>query len=79
MHVFLSNLRPSIFSLVHFTKCDVTCWDHQVSLLKAALTGSDHGNIAIVIANAGISGQDSVFNDGMMVSCQRFLRHGKSN
>jgi NAD(P)-dependent dehydrogenase (short-subunit alcohol dehydrogenase family) len=47
--------------LVHFARCDVTQWEDQAALFKLAVEKSKSGNIDLVVANAGISGQDPVF------------------
>ncbi|EXJ87219.1 hypothetical protein A1O3_04178 [Capronia epimyces CBS 606.96] len=44
-----------------FVKCDVTNWDQQVSAFEAAVQNSPHKSLDIVIANAGIVGQDDMF------------------
>jgi NAD(P)-dependent dehydrogenase (short-subunit alcohol dehydrogenase family) len=44
-----------------FVKCDVTKFADQVSVFKAALKLSPTGRIDVVVANAGISGNDPVF------------------
>ena len=40
---------------VHFVRCDVTKWDEQVQLFKAAAQLSVHGGIDAIVANAGIT------------------------
>ena len=40
---------------VYFVGCDVTKWDQQVELFKAAIERSPHGGIDVVVANAGIA------------------------
>lgn len=47
-----------------FVKCDVRQWKDQISVFKSALAKSPRKNVDIVIANAGISGADTVFNLG---------------
>ncbi|TVY51496.1 5'-hydroxyaverantin dehydrogenase [Lachnellula cervina] len=44
-----------------FVKCNVTLWEDQVKVFKAAVANSPHKSCDIVIANAGISGPDDVF------------------
>ncbi|ROT34679.1 NAD(P)-binding protein [Sodiomyces alkalinus F11] len=39
----------------HFFHCDVTDWDSQVALFKAAARASPHGGIDVVVANAGVN------------------------
>ncbi|KAL2757765.1 hypothetical protein ACRALDRAFT_2016849 [Sodiomyces alcalophilus JCM 7366] len=39
----------------HYFHCDVTDWDAQVALFKAAARASPHGGIDVVVANAGIN------------------------
>jgi NAD(P)-dependent dehydrogenase (short-subunit alcohol dehydrogenase family) len=48
---------------VAFVKCDTRVWEDQASLFKAASERSPSRGIDIVLANAGISGWDPVFND----------------
>ncbi|KAF1843090.1 bacilysin biosynthesis oxidoreductase bacC [Cucurbitaria berberidis CBS 394.84] len=43
---------------VHFVHCDVTDWQSQVNLFKAAVKLSPHGGIDCCVANAGIAGPD---------------------
>ena len=44
---------------IHFVRTDVTNWDSQVQLFKDAAKLSLHGGIDVVVANAGIAGQDT--------------------
>lgn len=44
-------------------KCDVTSWEDQAKLFEKTIGKSPAGRIDIVVANAGISGQDPVFLD----------------
>ena len=48
---------------VAFVKCDTRVWDDQASLFKTAFEKSLSRSVDIVLANAGISGWDAVFND----------------
>jgi NAD(P)-dependent dehydrogenase (short-subunit alcohol dehydrogenase family) len=48
---------------VTFVKCDTRVWEDQASLFKTACEKSPSGGIDIVLANAGITGLDPVFND----------------
>ncbi|KIX99561.1 uncharacterized protein Z520_05137 [Fonsecaea multimorphosa CBS 102226] len=49
---------------IKFFKCNVSHWSDQLAVFRATLSASPAGRIDIVIANAGISGGDSVhFND----------------
>jgi NAD(P)-dependent dehydrogenase (short-subunit alcohol dehydrogenase family) len=41
----------------------VTQWTDQLRLFKLALEKSPSGKVDIVVANAGISGQDAVFSN----------------
>ncbi|KIX96493.1 uncharacterized protein Z520_07759 [Fonsecaea multimorphosa CBS 102226] len=41
--------------------CDVTSWDDQARMFQATLKELPTGRVDIVVANAGISGQDPVF------------------
>lgn len=43
---------------VHFVPCDVTDWQSQVRLFRAALALSPHGGLDAVVANAGVAGRD---------------------
>lgn len=44
---------------VHFVKCDVTSWNDQARLFKEA--SSLTGKVDHVVANAGVSTNDEVF------------------
>jgi len=46
-----------------FVKCDVLSWHDQVKLFKTAIERSPSKGVDIVLANAGISGQDSFSGD----------------
>ncbi|KAJ5812284.1 hypothetical protein N7474_008585 [Penicillium riverlandense] len=46
-----------------FVKCDVTNWADQVNLFKTALACSPSHRVDTVIAQAGISGRDSLYWD----------------
>ena len=48
---------------VAFVKCDTRVWEDQASLFKTASEKSPSRGIDIVLANAGITGLDPVFND----------------
>ena len=48
---------------VAFVKCDTRVWEDQASLFKTAIERSPSHSVDVVLANAGISGWDSVFND----------------
>jgi NAD(P)-dependent dehydrogenase (short-subunit alcohol dehydrogenase family) len=45
-----------------FVTGDVTNWDDQVRAFEAAVNNSPHKSCDIVIANAGIVGQDDIFD-----------------
>ena len=47
-----------------FTQCNVLEWDDQVNVFKTAVTKAPSKTVDIVVANAGISGPDSVWKDG---------------
>ena len=47
-----------------YVKCDVTSWEDQLGLFKAAVGKSPEKSLDVVVANAGISGVDSVFHLG---------------
>lgn len=59
-HALVSELGQD---KVAFVKCDTREWQDQASLFKTAIEQSPSRSIDIVLANAGISGRDSVFND----------------
>lgn len=44
-----------------FVKCNVCSWEDQVRVFKAAIANSPHKSCDIVIANAGVSGPDPVW------------------
>jgi NAD(P)-dependent dehydrogenase (short-subunit alcohol dehydrogenase family) len=46
---------------VQFVKCDVRNWDDQVAMFKAAIERSPNHSCDIVIANAGVVGNDELF------------------
>ncbi|KAK4893569.1 hypothetical protein LTR27_008036 [Elasticomyces elasticus] len=46
-----------------FVKCDVLSWQDQLKLFKTAIERSPSKGVDIVLANAGISGQDDIFHD----------------
>jgi NAD(P)-dependent dehydrogenase (short-subunit alcohol dehydrogenase family) len=46
-----------------FVKCDVTQWNDQLTMFKAALAKSPSKRIDFVVANAGISGYDDIFHN----------------
>lgn len=48
---------------VAFAKCDTRSWQDQATLFKTAIEHSPTHRIDIVLANAGISGLDPVFQD----------------
>lgn len=48
---------------VAFVKCDTRVWSDQVNLFKTAIVHSPSHSVDIVLANAGISGLDNVFQD----------------
>ena len=56
---------PSSYSY-QFVKCDVRQWKEQVEVFKAAIANSPHKSVDIVIANAGISGDDPLYKLGMI-------------
>ena len=45
---------------LHFFQCDVTNWQSQVSLFKQAVKVSPHGGLDVVVANAGIVGEETI-------------------
>jgi len=48
---------------VRFVKCDTRVWADQLDLFKTAIDRSPSRTLDIVLANAGVSGDDNVFND----------------
>jgi NAD(P)-dependent dehydrogenase (short-subunit alcohol dehydrogenase family) len=48
-------------SQVYFVKCDVRNWDDQVAMFKTAIQRSPNHSCDIVIANAGVVGDDQMF------------------
>lgn len=50
-----------------FLKCDVTSWQDQLAVFKAAIANSPEKSLDVVIANAGIGGNDSVFQLGTLL------------
>ena len=57
-------------------KCDVTSWEDQVAVFKAAISNSPEKSCDIVVANAGITGPDPVFAfDGMFTFTFPFVRN----
>lgn len=48
---------------VAFAKCDTRVWEDQAQLFKTATEKAPSRSIDVVLANAGISGWDSVFQD----------------
>jgi len=55
------RLEKELGSSVKFIKTNVTVWADQLAAFKTALSSSPSGRVDIVVANAGISGADSVF------------------
>lgn len=56
-----ARLEKELGSSVKFAKCNVTVWADQLAAFKTAIASSSSGRVDIVVANAGISGADSVF------------------
>ena len=56
-------------------KCDVVKWDDQLAMFKDALANSPSKRIDVVVANAGISSTDDVFDTDRM-SCLNAGRRG---
>lgn len=50
-----------------YLKCDVTSWQDQLAVFRAAIARSPQKSLDVVIANAGIGGNDSVFQLGSSV------------
>ena len=63
----LPPVLPTLSSLtwlcssVKFIKTNVTVWADQLAAFKTAISSSPSGRVDIVVANAGISGSDGVF------------------
>ncbi|KIX07556.1 uncharacterized protein Z518_02209 [Rhinocladiella mackenziei CBS 650.93] len=55
------RLEKELGNAVKFVKCNVTVWADQLAVFKTAISSSPSRRVDIVIANAGISGADSVF------------------
>lgn len=47
-----------------YLKTDVRVWSEQLAVFKAAIANSPNKNIDIVVANAGVTGNDPVFAQG---------------
>ena len=58
------QLAEEIGDRATFVKTDVTNWNDLVKLFEAAIARSPSHLIDTVIANAGISGRDSLYWDG---------------
>jgi len=58
------KLTNCFFNRYNFLKCDVRIWTEQLAVFKAAKENSPHKSIDIVVANAGISDLDPVFQIG---------------
>jgi NAD(P)-dependent dehydrogenase (short-subunit alcohol dehydrogenase family) len=57
-------------SNVQFVKCDTTSWEDQLNLFKSAVAASPAKSVDIVVANAGITGPDEIFElEGNCVPC----------
>lgn len=55
----------SVRSKTQFCRCDVTNWEDQVEMFKAAISNSPQKSCDIVIANAGVGSRDNIFqSDG---------------
>jgi NAD(P)-dependent dehydrogenase (short-subunit alcohol dehydrogenase family) len=48
-----------------FVKCDVRVWSEQLAVFKAAIAKSPNKNLDIVVANAGVTGKDPIFTQGI--------------
>ena len=57
--------RNTSASSYQFVQCDVREWKEQIAVFKAAVKNSPHKSIDIVVANAGIAGNDWIFEIGM--------------
>ncbi len=58
----VQSLRKETQDLIHYVHCDVTDWQSQVELFRAAIKLSAKGWIDCVVANAGIAGVDNLEN-----------------
>ncbi|KAF2217811.1 hypothetical protein CERZMDRAFT_108446 [Cercospora zeae-maydis SCOH1-5] len=56
-----TKLASELGGRVAFVSCNVLKWQDQVTLFRTALQRSPNRTIDIVIANAGVSGRDEVF------------------
>jgi len=55
-------LAKELGSAVQFEVCNVASWEDQLRLFKAARAASPRKSVDVVVANAGISGPDVLFN-----------------
>jgi len=58
------SLADELGPNVQFIKCDATSWDDQLNMFKQAIAHSPAKSCDIVVANAGISGPDEIFELG---------------
>ena len=57
-----NKLRQEFPLSTTFVKCDVTSWESQLAVFKKAREVSPTSRIDIVVANAGVSTADQIFN-----------------
>ena len=63
-HSVTQSSQTAFLNRYNFLKCDVRIWTEQLAVFKAAKENSPHKSIDIVVANAGISDLDPVFQIG---------------
>ena len=56
-------LQQELSASTTFVRCDVTSWSDQLSVFKTAKEVSPASAIDIVVANAGLSGNDDIFTN----------------
>jgi NAD(P)-dependent dehydrogenase (short-subunit alcohol dehydrogenase family) len=58
-----------------YVRCDVTSWSDQAAMFKAAIEGSPNKSCDVVVANAGVSGPDPVYNvSGTFIESNRNIK-----
>jgi NAD(P)-dependent dehydrogenase (short-subunit alcohol dehydrogenase family) len=56
-----------------FIHCDVTSWENQLCMFKWAKENSPNKSVDVVVACAGITGADPVYNVEGMICCRHPL------
>lgn len=62
------KIEQELSGSVTFVRCDVTQWNDQKDVFKKALEVSPKGRIDIVVANAGIAANDTIFQNDVSAS-----------